>query len=131
VFHTIKGVAGFLGASDVTRVAHVTETLLEDVRRGAREARGSVLEVLFEASAAMRKLLSDMRDALVTNREIGGLPDTERLVRRIEQVIAEGSGAPTAATAATTASNEALTAPAAAVPAGASAPSILPAHEHG
>jgi two-component system chemotaxis sensor kinase CheA len=97
VFHTIKGVAGFLGTSDVTRVAHVTETLLEDVRRGAREPRGSVLEVLFEASTSMRKLLAGVRDALVGNREISTWPDTERLVRRIEQVIAEGSGAAPAA----------------------------------
>jgi two-component system chemotaxis sensor kinase CheA len=119
VFHTIKGVAGFLGASDVTRVAHVTETLLEDVRRGAREPRGSVVEVLFEALAAMRKLLADMRDALVTNREIGGLPETERLVRLIEQVIAEGSGAATVRTAAAEpAANASAQASPAAKPAG-------------
>ena len=38
VFHTIKGVAGFLDFFDIVGLAHTTETLLDRIRRGAHPA---------------------------------------------------------------------------------------------
>src|SRR6185369_1157367 len=64
VFHTIKGVSGFLAADDVTRLAHVTETLLGKVREGEILLAGRELGVVFEATAAMRALFVAVRDAV-------------------------------------------------------------------
>src|SRR5262249_30763272 len=89
VFHTIKGVAGFLGATDVTRVAHVTETLLDGVRAGQRELSGSVLGAVFEASTALRGLLAVAREALLHDRQLETASATDPLVAKIELVIGE------------------------------------------
>src|SRR5262245_24101465 len=50
VFHTIKGVSGFLEAHDVTRLAHVTETLMDGARSHRFALDGRVLDAVFEAS---------------------------------------------------------------------------------
>ena len=64
VFHTVKGVAAFLDAGDVTRLAHATETLLDGARTHRIELTGSVLEAVFEASSVMRRLLQQVRECV-------------------------------------------------------------------
>jgi len=84
VFHTIKGVSGFLEAHDVTRLAHVTETLMDGARSHRYGLEGKVLDAVFEASAAMRKLLSDVRQAAQNDSAIPQDPDLHVLVHLIE-----------------------------------------------
>lgn len=45
-FHTIKGVAGFLGLGVISDLAHVAETLLDQVRKGSRRFEGPVSEII-------------------------------------------------------------------------------------
>ena len=70
VFHTVKGVAAFLDASDVTRLAHATETLLDGARTHRIELTGPVLEAVFEASTVMRRLLQQVRESVECDRLI-------------------------------------------------------------
>jgi two-component system, chemotaxis family, sensor kinase CheA len=86
VFHTIKGVSGFLAADDVTRLAHVTETLLGRVREGEIALAGRELGVVFEATAGMRELFAVVQDAVEKGRTIAVNADAGRLVARIELV---------------------------------------------
>src|SRR5690242_21885498 len=64
VFHTIKGVSGFLEAVDVTKLAHATETLMDGARAHRYALDGRVLDAVFEASAAMRRLFAEVRQAV-------------------------------------------------------------------
>jgi two-component system chemotaxis sensor kinase CheA len=84
VFHTIKGVSGFLEAHDVTRLAHVTETLMDGARSHQYGLKGKVLDAVFEASAAMRKLLTDVRQAAQNDSAIPQDPELHVLVALIE-----------------------------------------------
>ncbi|HTQ07430.1 MAG TPA: chemotaxis protein CheA [Polyangiaceae bacterium] len=84
VFHTIKGVSGFLAADDVTRLSHVTETLLGRVREGEIPLAGRELAVIFEATAAMRELFTALKQAIEHARAIPVDPATAELVARIE-----------------------------------------------
>jgi two-component system chemotaxis sensor kinase CheA len=70
VFHSIKGVSGFLDIPEVTRLAHVTEALLDQVRQGNLELAGEALDVVLESSASMRGTLEALRKAATQ-----GLPD--------------------------------------------------------
>ena len=88
VFHTIKGVSAFLGADDVKALSHVTETLLGKIREGSRELSGRELQVIFEATAQMRRLLGVVRQAVEADREIPSDAATAQLNARIEQVTA-------------------------------------------
>lgn len=94
VFHTIKGVSGFLEATEVTRLAHVTETLLDGVRAHRLALSGSVLEAVFEASACMRALLRGVREAVKANRSIVPLASLPRVVAQVERAERGQSAAP-------------------------------------
>lgn len=84
VFHTIKGVSGFLEAADVTRLAHVTETLMDGARSHKYGLEGKVLDAVFEASAAMRTLLTEVRHAAQNDTAIPQDPELHVLVHLIE-----------------------------------------------
>jgi two-component system chemotaxis sensor kinase CheA len=70
VFHTIKGVSGFLEARDVTALAHATETLMDGARSHRYPLDGRVLDAVFEATAGMRRLLAEVRHAVEAGRSI-------------------------------------------------------------
>lgn len=94
VFHTIKGVSGFLAADDVMRLAHVTETLLGHVREGELALAGVELAVIFEATAGMRQLFAVVHEAVEKSRVIPSDPEAERLVARIATVTELAVGRP-------------------------------------
>jgi two-component system chemotaxis sensor kinase CheA len=64
VFHTLKGVAGFLELEEVSRLAHHTETLLGNVREGTLEIGPSAFECLLQVTTLMGKLVSGVAAAV-------------------------------------------------------------------
>ncbi len=56
-FHTIKGVAGFLGFRNIQSFAHETENLLDKVRMGKVALNGNILDLVFEAVDSLKKRL--------------------------------------------------------------------------
>ena len=81
VFHTIKGVAGFLELREVVTLSHATETLLNAVREGRLPLSGPPFELVLEATALLRTLLARLRQAvekraaLVPDAAVAGLVD--------------------------------------------------------
>jgi len=57
-FHTIKGVAGFLGMSQLQEVAHVSEDLLDAARGGKLSLEGPCLEVIFDSAEILGQLIN-------------------------------------------------------------------------
>lgn len=57
VFHTIKGMAGFLGFDDIERFAHDTETFLDGPRKGQAVFSPEAFDAVFVAVDAMRRLI--------------------------------------------------------------------------
>jgi len=87
VFHTLKGVAGFLHLEQVTRVAHVTETMLDRVRTGALEANGAVLDLVFDSTSVMRELSSHIERSLTTGASLMHHDGVGALLLRLERAI--------------------------------------------
>ena len=58
VFHTVKGVAGFLDLIAITTLAHTTETMLNRCREGTLKLSGKRLDVVFDATAMVRRMLA-------------------------------------------------------------------------
>jgi len=58
VFHTIKGMAGFLGFTDIERFAHDTESLLDGPRKGKTEFTPQAFDAVFAAVDGMRALVA-------------------------------------------------------------------------
>lgn len=98
VFHTIKGVAGFLELFEIQSLAHTTESLLNGCREGIYPLAGKRLDLVFDATAMMRKILGDLRTAVESSREFCTQENVAELVSRLKDALAaEPAGADKAA----------------------------------
>ncbi len=59
-FHTIKGGAGFLNASEMVTLCHLTENLFDLLRNGQQMVTPEVLDTILSATATVRSMFSDM-----------------------------------------------------------------------
>jgi two-component system chemotaxis sensor kinase CheA len=91
-FHTMKGISGFLSLEDISHLAHDTENLLDQVRRGDRELSQDILDVAFEALDMMMRLIENVRGSLesggdmIRERGLGELLDRiQSLSRQTER----------------------------------------------
>ena len=84
-FHTIKGVAGFVGLSCVTEIAHQAETLFDRFRKGTLVMHGVYTDLAFEALDMLKVLLAGLSNSVTAGRM--RLPETyDDLIRRLENV---------------------------------------------
>lgn len=58
VFHTIKGMAGFLGFTEIERFAHDTESFLDGPRKGKETFSPQAFDAVFAAVDRMRDLVA-------------------------------------------------------------------------
>ena len=68
-FHSIKGVAAFMGATAVKELAHETENLLDLARAGTLELSESIIDLILRAADDLTKCLD-----LATTHSLGSLP---------------------------------------------------------
>ena len=87
VFHSIKGTAGFLELSDIVSLGHTTETLLNCVREGEVELVGEVLDVVFDATALMRRLLENLKEAADRGESVEPAPSLPALLTKLKRII--------------------------------------------
>lgn len=84
VFHTLKGVSGFLGLTPIASLAHRTEELLDRVREGRATLQGKGLDLVFDATELMRSCLAATAAALTNGGRLLPVPGVTSLVRRLE-----------------------------------------------
>ncbi|MBD3242599.1 MAG: chemotaxis protein CheA [Chitinivibrionales bacterium] len=90
-FHTIKGVAAFLGLEAIRTLAHSTENLLDTARRGDTRLGPDDIALVLEAGDALRDMLDDVAGAL----ESGGTAQLANAPERLLQSLAAAtSGSP-------------------------------------
>ncbi|RKY55238.1 MAG: chemotaxis protein CheA, partial [Candidatus Neomarinimicrobiota bacterium] len=86
-FHTIKGVAGFLGLKDIGLLAHDAENLLDRVRKGELVLDSDVIDITFEVLDKMKNMISDLGSAIAKGSlptQDGSLPE---LIKRINDLV--------------------------------------------
>ncbi len=81
-FHTIKGGAGFLNATELVTLCHLTESLFDKLRNGELAVSKETMDVILESTAAVR----DMFDML--ERGVQPQPAAARLIDGLRQAIA-------------------------------------------
>jgi len=99
-FHTIKGVAGFLDLADVMKLAHQAESLLDAARQGNLRLVGQRLDVIFDATDMMKRLVGFIAEAVESNGELKSdpeLPPLIELITRLTDPSCADAVAPTAA----------------------------------
>jgi len=92
-FHTIKGGAGFLNATELVSLCHLTENLFDKLRNGELEITPEVMDVILFSTAAVR----DMFDSL--EQGVQPAPADPSLMDKLREALAGelGVGAPVAA----------------------------------
>ncbi len=87
VFHTIKGVAGFLELKQIESLAHTTETMMNLVRQGNLPLAGAVLDLVFDATEMMRNMLGAVKTAVESGQPIASMDNLPYLIRRLQAAI--------------------------------------------
>jgi two-component system chemotaxis sensor kinase CheA len=105
-FHTIKGGAGFLGATPLVEVAHRTESLFDQMRSGKRAMVPELFDVILAATSAVRTMFDEM------GAQGSPGPADPQLLATLTAWVAGESPAPAAAPAAVATAEPAATAPA-------------------
>lgn len=97
-FHTIKGVASFHDLLDIEQLAHSTENLLASVRDGKRAFEGTSVDLVFESTSLMSRLMVGVREAVEgrlsfpVSRRARALREKVEAVLRGEDVNTKGLG---------------------------------------
>ena len=59
-FHTIKGGAGFLNATELVTLCHLTENLFDKLRNGELELTAEIMDAIFAATGEVRQMFGDL-----------------------------------------------------------------------
>ena len=81
-FHTIKGGAGFLNATELVTLCHLTENLFDKLRNGELIIHPDVMDVIMEATATVRHMFGYLEQATQPP------PADPDLIVRLKQAIA-------------------------------------------
>ena len=60
-FHTIKGGAGFLNATELVAICHITENLFDKLRNRELTLTAELMDVIFSATAEVRRMFSALQ----------------------------------------------------------------------
>ena len=92
-FHTIKGGAGFLNATELVTLCHLTENLFDRLRNGELKISGELMDVIMAATAGVRDMFGML--------EHGSQPDPANpvVLARLKAALAGELGAAPAAAA--------------------------------
>jgi two-component system chemotaxis sensor kinase CheA len=99
VFHTVKGVAGFLELNEITTLAHTTETMLNRCREGTLKLADERLDVVFDATAMVRRMLGELRAAVQDSTRFATRENLDGLLQRLRLLTEDTPPAVTAAPA--------------------------------
>jgi two-component system chemotaxis sensor kinase CheA len=91
VFHTVKGVAGFLELTEITTLAHTTETMLNRCREGTLKLADERLDVVFDATAMVRRMLAELRVAVQDGVQFATHENLEGLLQRLRALTEDGT----------------------------------------
>jgi two-component system chemotaxis sensor kinase CheA len=87
VFHTIKGVAGFIDLDEVQSFAHTVETLMDQARDGRYRIDKQGIDVLLGSTQVMRDMLEVIESAVKRGVEIPHVPSVEGVLASLNRLI--------------------------------------------
>jgi len=92
LFHTIKGVSGFLNLADINRLAHEVETLLDDARDQKLAVDETVTDLILDAVDLLKAMINHIEESLDTGaaeKRDFGLESFLDRIRKIQVVEVE------------------------------------------
>ncbi|MGD1046621.1 MAG: chemotaxis protein CheA [Bacteroidota bacterium] len=87
--HTLKGTSSFLGFNQMTELTHISEDLLNKLRKGELIADGKIIDVLIEAHNAASALLQRIESRDLQPIELNGILEKLQGAMKQQPVIAQ------------------------------------------
>ncbi|MCE5229429.1 chemotaxis protein CheA [bacterium] len=84
-FHTIKGVAGLLGLSQIGTLAHEAESLLDKIRKHELAINSQVIDVIFETTDALKRQVNGVQESLESGASAPADPAVPALLDMIRR----------------------------------------------
>ncbi|MCH8293775.1 chemotaxis protein CheA [Candidatus Poribacteria bacterium] len=72
-FHTIKGMGGFLGFTQLVHIAHESENVLDLLRNQELSVNPALMDIILEAVDLIKELLNDIRLQEIQTRDLSGI----------------------------------------------------------
>jgi two-component system, chemotaxis family, sensor kinase CheA len=89
-FHTIKGGAGFLNATELVTLCHLTENLFDKLRNAELDLQSEIMDTILDATATVRQMFGSLEQGVQPPAADPDLID--RLKLAIAGELSEGSG---------------------------------------
>ena len=88
--HTLKGMAGTMGFTRMQRLTHDMENVFQEIRNGNMKANAKLVDILFRGLDALESYLD-----VILSSGAEGTEDNEDIIRDLNEVIEEETGAGT------------------------------------
>ncbi|HXG57739.1 MAG TPA: chemotaxis protein CheA [Thermoanaerobaculia bacterium] len=82
--HSLKGLAGMLGFTEISELSHNLEDMLDRLRMGKIAINAELIDLLYDSVDSLNRLVIAINDS-----SLAGLVDITGLVRRIHHVVTE------------------------------------------
>lgn len=90
--HSLKGASGFLGLNRINHLAHKSENILDELRKGTMQVTSEIMDVILSSTDALRQMIENLE---ATNAE--GDVETESIIAQIDAIMSGESSAASAA----------------------------------
>lgn len=81
--HSLKGASGFLGLNKINHLAHKSENILDELRKGSMHVTSEIMDVILSSTDALRQMIDNLEN---TNTE--GDVETESIIQQIDAIMA-------------------------------------------
>lgn len=85
--HSLKGASGFLGLNRINQLAHKSENILDELRKGSMVVTSEIMDVILSSTDALRQMI----DNLETTTTEGDV-EIDHIKAQIDAIMAEASG---------------------------------------
>ena len=95
-FHTVKGGAGFLNASELVTLCHLTENLFDRLRNGELQLTSELMDVIMDATRGVRDMFGELGQGVQPQPAEARIIDALKAALAGEVVVATPVSAPVA-----------------------------------
>ncbi|MDE5831697.1 MAG: chemotaxis protein CheA [Desulfovibrio sp.] len=81
--HSLKGASGFLGLNRINHLAHKSENILDELRKGTMQVTSEIMDVILSSTDALRQMIDNLE-----NSNTEGDVETESIIEQIDALMA-------------------------------------------
>ena len=87
--HSLKGASGFLGLNRINTLAHKSENILDELRKGSMQVTSEIMDVILASTDALRQMIDNLE---ATNSE--GDVEIDSIIEQIDALMTGESAPP-------------------------------------